>query len=345
MRQPLAGLVLTLLAGTGVMLVAPLADAQQALPGRPAAYSVVSTIAVGQAPGEVAVSRDGRRAYVTNEDSSSVSVINLKTRRVVSTIRVGTAPRGVAVAPDNRRVYVANNGGDAQRLGTISVIDAQNSRVLSNEGTIASPENIAIAPDGSDLWVTGMANPYGVILHRMPALTRDGSPNFSEGCSADGVAVVDTLRGTRVWGFTCPALGIANFVVRGCSGNDCPPTFAVPVGANPQGITFDANGNRAYVANADSETVSVIDLATRLVSVNIPVGSAPYGVAVGRTKAFVTNFESDTVSVIDQATNAVVQEIPVGDGPSGVAVSARSGSVYVTNMMSNNVSVLKSPTP
>ncbi|MFM8896581.1 MAG: YncE family protein, partial [Actinomycetales bacterium] len=87
---------------------------------RPAAYSVVSTIAVGQGPGEVAVSRDGRRAYVTNEDANSVSVINLKTRRVVATLRVGTAPRGIAVSSDNRRVYVANNGGDAERLGTVS---------------------------------------------------------------------------------------------------------------------------------------------------------------------------------------------------------------------------------
>ncbi|MFM7146322.1 MAG: beta-propeller fold lactonase family protein [Actinomycetales bacterium] len=310
----------------------------------PTAYSQVATIAVGQAPGEVAISRNGRRAYVTNEDGGSVTVIDLKTRRVVATIRVGTAPRGVVVSPDNRRVYVANNGGDAQRLGTISVIDAQAARLLSTVGTLASPENLAISPDGSRLQVTGSngSSGYGVADYALPALELLGYPLQHEGCAADGVAVVDTLRGTRTWAVTCPALGIVNVFDQGCGTGAC--QYPVLVGANPQGVAFDRNGNRAYVANADSDTVSVIDLATRLVLVNTPVGGSPYGVAVGRTKAFVTNFESDTVSVIDLATNTVVQVIPVGDGPSGVAVSPTSGSVYVTNVLSNTVSVLKSPT-
>jgi len=351
MRQPITGLLLSLVASTITVLAAPVAGAVPAqsvlpaLPGIPVAYSVVSTIPVGQAPGEVAVSPDGRRAYVTNEDGNSVTVINLKTRRVSATIRVGTAPRGVAVSPDNRRVYVANNGGDAQRLGTVSVIDTQAARVISTAGTLPSPENLAISPDGSRLEVAGAggSSEYGVAEHSLPALTLTGYPLQHRGCSADGIAVVDTLRGTRTWGVTCPALGVVNIQDQGCGNGAC--EFPVLVGANPQGIAFDRNGNYAYVANADSDTVSVIDLATRLVSVNIPVGGSPYGVAVSRTKAFVTNFESDTVSVIDLATNAVVQVVPVGDGPSGVAVSARSGSVYVTNVMSNNVSVLKSPTP
>ena len=53
------------------------------------------------------------------------------------------------------------------------------------------------------------------------------------------------------------------------------------------------------------DTVSVIDEATNKVTHTIPVGSAPYGVAVdpaART-AYVTNYSSGTVSVIDEATN------------------------------------------
>ncbi|MFM8349765.1 MAG: beta-propeller fold lactonase family protein, partial [Actinomycetales bacterium] len=304
------------------------------------------TIAVGQGPGEVAVSRDGRRAYVTNEDANSVSVINLKTRRVVATLRVGTAPRGIAVSSDNRRVYVANNGGDAERLGTVSTIDAQALRVMGSTSVLASPENLAISPDGTRLWVTGNnQQPRGTVeFFEVPALQLISGlqpPVADPNVGADGIAVVDSLRGTRTWAMTYPSLAMVNIWDQGCV-TDC--RFNVLVGANPQGIAFDISGNRAFVANADSDTVSVIDMATRLVSVNIPVGGSPYGVAVGRTKAFVTNFESDSVSVIDLATNTVVQEIPVGDGPSGVAISAKSGSVYVTNVLSNTVSVLKSPT-
>ena len=333
------------ISGVAASTLAATAGAGQMLPPVPAAYSVTSTIAVGQAPGEVAVSRDGRRAYVTNEDGNSVSVINLKTRRVTATIGVGTAPRGVAVSPDNRRVYVANNGGDAQRLGTVSVIDAQAQRVLSTSTVLASPENLAISPDGARLWVTGNngAPRATVEFYDLPGMRAASGlqpPSADPNVGADGVAVVDSFRGTRIWAVSYPSLGLVNFWDQGCVTN-C--RFDVLVGSNPQGVGFDIAGNRAYVANADSDSLSVIDLATRVVSVNIPVGGSPYGVAVSRTKAFVTNFESDTVSVIDLATNTVVQEVPVGDGPSGIAISARSGSVYVTNVMSNTVSVLKSP--
>lgn len=333
-----------LTAAVGALLVAGLTGSAQALPGAPAAYEVSSAIAVGAAPGEIAISRNGRRAYVTNEDGNSVSVIDLRTRRILAAVRVGTAPRGVAISPDNRRVYVANNGGDAQRVGSVSAIDTQTLRVVSTAGTIPSPENLAISADGAEMWVTGSnASGYGVGIYTLPAMSSNGYPVQSQGCLGDGIAAVDALRGTRTWGVTCPSLGLVNFTDEGCGIGDC--QFSVLVGANPQGIAFDANGNRAYVANADNDTVSVIDMATRLVSATIPVGSSPYGVAVGRTKAFVTNFESDTVSVIDLATNTVVQEVAVGDGPSGVAVSARSGSVYVTNVLGNSVSVLKSRTP
>ena len=65
--------------------------------------------------------------------------------------------------------------------------------------------------------------------------------------------------------------------------------------------------------------VSVIDTATNTVIATIPVGVAPFGVAVtpDGTRAYVANVGSDTVSVIDTATNTVTATIPVGDSPYG----------------------------
>ncbi len=53
---------------------------------------------------------------------------------------------------------------------------------------------------------------------------------------------------------------------------------------------------------------------------------------------FVTNSGSGTVSVINTAT--VTATIGVGDSPYGVAVSPTTGDVYVTNLLSDTVSVL-----
>ena len=56
----------------------------------------------------------------------------------------------------------------------------------------------------------------------------------------------------------------------------------------------------AYVANGGSNTVSVIDTATKTVVATVGVGSVPDGIAVtpDGTHVYVANSSSDTVSVI-----------------------------------------------
>ncbi len=73
----------------------------------------------------------------------------------------------------------------------------------------------------------------------------------------------------------------------------------------------------AYITNQRSNTVSVIDTATNMVSATILVGITPFGVAVSPdgSKVYVTNAFSNTVSVIDTATNTVIATIPVGITP------------------------------
>jgi YVTN family beta-propeller protein len=47
-------------------------------------------------------------AYVTNQGSSTVSVINTATNTFTATVHVGSGPGGVAVNPAGTKVYVAN---------------------------------------------------------------------------------------------------------------------------------------------------------------------------------------------------------------------------------------------
>jgi YVTN family beta-propeller protein len=95
----------------------------------------------------------------------------------------------------------------------------------------------------------------------------------------------------------------------------------------------------AYITNANSNNVSVINTATNTVIATIPVGSGPLGVAVtpDRSKVYVANSDN-TVSVINTATNSVTIAIPVPSpnpfhpgGLTGVAVTPDSSKVYVVN--------------
>jgi YVTN family beta-propeller protein len=73
------------------------------------------------------------------------------------------------------------------------------------------------------------------------------------------------------------------------------------------------HAQNAYITNADSGTVSVIDTATDTVSATIPVGLSPEAVAVkpDGSRVYVANVSSNTVSVIDRATNTVSATIGI----------------------------------
>jgi len=98
----------------------------------------------------------------------------------------------------------------------------------------------------------------------------------------------------------------------------------------------------AYISNAGSNTVSVIDIATNTVVATVPVDAAPAGIAVSPAGAFVyvANQNSNNVSVIDTGTNTVVATVAVGAAPTGVAVNAAGTFAYVANTLGNNVSVI-----
>ena len=98
-----------------------------------------------------------------------------------------------------------------------------------------------------------------------------------------------------------------------------------------------ATGARAiWVSNSDAASVSRIDPATKSVRQEIPVGGGPAGIAVGGGAVWVANGLDGTVSRIDPSTNTVVKTVPVGAGPSGVAYG--EGAVWVANSIDGTVS-------
>ncbi|MFC9915695.1 serine/threonine-protein kinase, partial [Streptomyces sp. NPDC127197] len=132
-----------------------------------------------------------------------------------------------------------------------------------------------------------------------------------------GLAWLGRRRAGLVAGVVAVALaagGVGIYLAQ--SGSSGPERVtSIKVGGSPQGVAV--SGNRAYVASLGSDSVSVIDTATRKVGRSIPVDSDPYGVAVspdGR-QVYTTNDIANAVSVIDTATRKVDHRIPVGKSP------------------------------
>ena len=107
---------------------------------------------------------------------------------------------------------------------------------------------------------------------------------------------------------------------------------------NPQTDTI-------YVTSQGLQTVSVINGRSNAVAATIPVTGFATGVAVNPRTSIVcvTVFEPEgTVAVISARTNTIVATVPVGSFPFQVGTNPRTNTAYVTNAISNTVSVLGS---
>ena len=101
-------------------------------------------------PERVALSPDGRRAYVVSIHGQSLWVFDLDAREIVTRIPMGDLPFNVLVSPDGERVYVGNLRSDY-----IAVIDTRSDEVV---GTIdvPCPNGMAFSPDRRSMYVTSV---------------------------------------------------------------------------------------------------------------------------------------------------------------------------------------------
>jgi YVTN family beta-propeller protein len=68
-------------------------------PIRTATNTALKAIKVGSFPFAIAITPDGKTAYVANADSGTVTPIRTATRKPGKAIKVGTDPSAIAITP------------------------------------------------------------------------------------------------------------------------------------------------------------------------------------------------------------------------------------------------------
>ena len=110
-----------------------------------------SIIPVGQSPYGIAITPDGKTAYVSNSGSATVTPIDLALKRPGVPIPVGQRPQGIAISPDGLKVYVANSGSN-----TVTPITVATNTPGPPISVGVNPTVIAITPNGSGAFVTNI---------------------------------------------------------------------------------------------------------------------------------------------------------------------------------------------
>jgi YVTN family beta-propeller protein len=265
-------------------------------------------------------------AYVVNQGSDSVSVIDTSKNSVLTTIPVGSFPQGVAVTPDGTHAYVANVSD------SVSVIDTSTNIVSATVPLPAGSEPIAVAisPDGTRAYVASCGTSSVSVISTSTNGVVATVSTAPLGACPYGVAVAPA--GTRLY---VPDIDSSTVSVIDTSNNTLAATIQLPSGSFPVGVGITPDGGHVYVADSGSGTVSVIDTSTNGVTKNItdPSLAGPYGVAVtpdGR-HVYVSDAANNVVSEIDTSTNTVVAQVANLSVPIGLAIKPDGTRLYVTN--------------
>ncbi|MDP9374735.1 MAG: YncE family protein, partial [Chloroflexota bacterium] len=243
----------------------------------------------------------GARAYVANEATGTISVIDTATDAIVATIGLGSdpalpdtpqpngpdnaepdhhkafynghvAPHGLWLTPDGALLLVA-----ARLSGTVIAIDTATQRVLGYTPVGREPHLATVRPGGGEAWVAVRGEDYVDVLQ----LDRDAlyAPGRRRTDRLAKVATVDTMPG-------------------------------------PSMVAFTADGRSAFVAAGKAATVQKVDAATRRVVASraVPTPFTPFGlVSPDDRELYLVHKGAGTLSILRTGDlGPVVEGLPLG---------------------------------
>ena len=114
------------------------------------------------------------------------------------------------------------------------------------------------------------------------------------------------------------------------------------MGQSPAGIYFDKKNQKLYVANRESNNVSLIDTENFEVLKSLNVENSPFGVYSEDYLDYivVTNVQSSSVSIIEKKSFNLLKNINVGKWPYSAVHDKKNNNLYITNQRDDSISII-----
>lgn len=180
------------------------------------------------------------RAYVANIGSGSVSVLDLERQEFIAEVKSGKGSEGIELRPDSHELWISNRGEDS-----LTVLDTDSNKITHRLESQAFPIRVKFAPH----------RPLALVTN-----TKSGTLNFFD---ANAKKLLSTLQFPKGNGDSAGRMFGELF----------------KDSSAPIGIAIDPARNRAFVAHANLDKISVIDLETFNVVDQFQAGREPDGMA------------------------------------------------------------------
>jgi len=293
-------------------------------------------------------------------------------------LQLGDLPLNIIVSPSGKYLAVTNNG---QSVQSIQLIDVVHDRILSDVVIPKSWLGLAFSADEKYLYASGgndnvivkyrisnnkliesdrikLGEPWPVKISPAGLQLDDRSNTLFVVTKEDNRLYLVDLVTKKIQSFPLPAEAYTCMLSKNKSElyisiwgaarvliydiHEKKITDSIQVGDHPNDLCLSGNGHILFVANANDNSVSVVDLKTRRVLETLDAALYP-GSAVGSTTnavalsqndktLYIANADNNCLSVFDVSmpgSSRSVGFIPVGWYPTGVKVIGNK--IYVTN--------------
>jgi YVTN family beta-propeller protein len=192
----------------------------------------------------IAIANDLNRGFITNGQSNSVTIFDLKTLAKIGEPQVGQNPDAVCYEPKTQRVFTFNG-----RSNDTTVLDAKTGALVGTVPLGGKPEFCQVdgagklynnIEDRSEVVEIDAAKP--AVMRRAPVLPCEGP---------SGLAI--DLKGKKLFSVCDGAMAITDIT-----------TFKLvetaKIGNGPDGAGFDPDLGLAFSSNGQSATMSIVKL-------------------------------------------------------------------------------------
>ena len=269
----------------------------------PGTLKVVGRVPSGPDPHEVAVSDDGRVAYIANYNGGGniITPVDLVAMKPLPTIDLGPlrAPHGLEFA-GGKLWFTAEA---AKAIGSYDPATQKVDWVLGTgqDGT----HMLYVSRDLSRIVTSNMGSATMTLIEKAAAQGRGG-------------------RG------------------RGGSQPNWNATV-VPVGRGAEGFDVSPDGKEVWAANAQDGTISIIDIASERVIDTLAArvnGANRLKFTPDGKMVFVSTLGGPELVILDAATRRDIKRLPIGKGAAGIQMQPDGARAYVACTPDDNVAVI-----
>ncbi len=248
---------------------------------------------------------DSGTLLVLNKSDNTVSLIDLRSKKIVATIPTGVGPHEVAVSPNGKLAVIANYGTGPQPGNTLTVIDVPGKKQLRtiDLGEYRRPHGItwlrgnevAVTVEGSKALLVVDVETAKILssvvtdqnVSHMVVVSPKHGRAFVANIGSGSVTVIDLVAKKKI--------------------------SDIQTGAGAEGIDISKDEKEVWVTNRAANTVSVIDVASLKVTNTLESKDFPIRAKFvpGGKLVLVSNARSGDVAVFDAVTKKEVRRIPM----------------------------------